>query len=137
MPRKSRAQIELEQVAEDAKNRILNYLKNGHVLEASDLELINLYAETYRFYCQLKRELAGKKLLMSYTNKAGATNLVKNPLAIELTKTAQVLNNLLGSLGLTPAQRKAFANKGFVPTGGGDKNEPGKDEPEKDEFEKF
>ncbi len=134
MPRaRSKKQIELEQVAADAKERILNYLKDGHVLEASDLELINLYAETYQLYHQLKSELIGKKLLMKYTNKAGATNLVKNPLAIELTKTIQVLNNLLGSLGLTPAQRKAFANKGFIPTEGGEK----KDEPDRDEFEKF
>ncbi|MEC0497404.1 P27 family phage terminase small subunit, partial [Bacillus glycinifermentans] len=40
------------------------------------------------------------------TNKAGAENLVKNPLAIELTKTVTTLNNLLKSLDLTPAQRK-------------------------------
>lgn len=47
---------------------------------------------------------------MEHTNKAGATNLVKNPLAIELTKTVQTLNNLLKSLGLTPAQRKKVVN---------------------------
>ena len=132
MPRKSKAQIELEQIAAEAKDRIRDYLKDGHVLQASDIELVNLYAETYQFYCQLKRELVGKKLLMPYTNKAGAKNYIKNPLAIELTKTVQVLNNLLRSLGLTPAQRKEFADKGFIPKGGDDK-----DEPEPDEFEAF
>lgn len=137
MTRKSNAQLELEQIGSDAKERIMGYLKDGHVLEASDIELVNLYAETYTFYHQLKKELAGKKLLMSHTNKAGATNLIKNPLAIELTKTVQVLNNLLSALGLTPAQRKAFASKGFIPTGGGEKDEPDKDKPAGDEFERF
>lgn len=131
MARKSKAQLEAERAGEEAKERITNYLKDGHVLQASDLELINLYAETYQFYFQLRHELIGKKLLMSYTNKGGATNLVKNPLTIELTKTAQVLSNLLRSLGLTPAQRKEFADDGFIPEGS-DKNEP-----KRDEFESF
>jgi len=73
-----------------------------------------------------------KETAYAITNKAGATNLVKNPLAIELTKTVQVLNNLLRSLGLTPAQRKEFADAGFIP-GDGEKD----DKPELDEFEKF
>jgi P27 family predicted phage terminase small subunit len=132
LARKSKAQLESEKVGTEAKQRIMNYLKEGHVLQASDLELVNLYSETYQFYFRLQSELAGKKLLMRYTNKAGATNLVKNPLAIELTKTVQVLNNLLRSLGLTPAQRKEFADAGFIPKGG-EKD----DEPDLDEFEKF
>ncbi len=45
---------------------------------------------------------------MSYTNVAGETNAIKNPLVIEATKVAQVLNGLLKSLGLTAAQRKKF-----------------------------
>ncbi|MNI84772.1 Phage terminase, small subunit [compost metagenome] len=44
--------------------------------------------------------------MMEHTNKFGAENTIKNPLAIEVTKTVQTLNNLLKSLGLTPAQRK-------------------------------
>ena len=132
LPKKSKAQMELEQIGTETKERIKDYLHDGHVLQASDIELVNLYAETYQFYCQLKKELVGKKLLMKYTNKAGATNLVKNPLAIELTKNVQVLNNLLRSLGLTPAQRKEFADNGFIPTEGGEKNDS-----EKDEFENY
>ena len=132
MPRISKARLELEQIAEEAKKRVKDYLKDGHVLQSSDTELVNLYAETYQFYCRLKKELDGKKLMMPYTNKAGAKNYVKNPLAIELTKTVQVLNNLLRSLGLTPAQRKEFADKGFIPKEDGEK-----DEPNQDEFEKF
>lgn len=82
----------------------------GDNYQESDEELIKLYVEMHQFYRKMKRELNKSDLLMEHTNKAGATNLVKNPLAIELTKTVQTLNNLLKSLGLTPAQRKKVVN---------------------------
>ncbi|MGN8647896.1 phage terminase small subunit P27 family [Gracilibacillus sp. HCP3S3_G5_1] len=82
----------------------------GDNYQESDEELIKLYVETHQFYRKMKSELKKSDLLMEHTNKAGATNLVKNPLAIELTKTVQTLNNLLKSLGLTPTQRKKVVN---------------------------
>ena len=75
-------------------------------LQKSDDILINLYIETYEFYCRLRDELKNSDLMIEHTNKAGASNIIKNPLSIELTKTVQTLNNLLKSMGLTAAQRK-------------------------------
>lgn len=72
----------------------------------SDEQLISLYVETHEFYQRMMKELKKMDLMMQHTNKAGATNYVKNPLSIEITKTVQTLNNLLKSMGLTPAQRK-------------------------------
>ncbi|HEK4129524.1 TPA: phage terminase small subunit P27 family, partial [Staphylococcus aureus] len=40
-----------------------------------------------------------------------ASNIIKNPLSIELTKTVQTLNNLLKSMGLTAAQRKKIVQE--------------------------
>lgn len=80
----------------------------GDQYQPSDEELINLYVETHEFYKRLQKELKKSDLMMEYTNKAGATNYIKNPLSIELTKTVQTLNNLLKSLNLTPAQRKTL-----------------------------
>lgn len=85
-------------------DKIKGYL--GEQYEESDRELITLYCETHEFYSRLRKEIMKSDLMMEHTNKAGATNIVKNPLAIELTKTVQTLNNLLKSLGLTAAQRK-------------------------------
>jgi len=82
----------------------------GDRYEPSDDELIALYCETHEFYKKMQRELEENDLLVKHTNKYGAENLVKNPLAIELTKTVKVLNDLLKSLGLTAAQRKRVAN---------------------------
>ena len=84
----------------------------GDHYQPSDDQLINLYCETHAFYKRMQAELDKTSLLMPHTNKAGAENLVKNPLAIEITKNVQVLNNLLKSLGLTAAQRKAVAGTG-------------------------
>lgn len=94
------------------KKRLLKYLENTY--EVSDEEIIDLYVETYDFYQKMRIELEDKDLLMEFTNKFGATNQVKNPLIIEIAKTVQTLNNLLKSMGLTPAQRKT------VMRGGGD-----------------
>jgi P27 family predicted phage terminase small subunit len=88
--------------------RLREYL--GDDYKDSDEELIQLYVETHRFYRKLKSEISKQDLMYEYTNKAGATNLTKNPLVVELAKTVQTLNNLLKSLGLTPAQRKKVVN---------------------------
>ncbi|NBI30724.1 P27 family phage terminase small subunit [Chengkuizengella marina] len=83
----------------------------GDSYEESDEELIKIYIETHQFYRRLQKEVKNSDLMYEHTNKAGATNLIKNPLSIELTKTVQTLNNLLKSLGLTPAQRKKVVNE--------------------------
>lgn len=90
----------------------------------SDEELINLYVETHQFYCRLRDEVKKGSLMMEHTNKAKQTNYIKNPLSIELTKTVQTLNNLLKSMGLTPAQRKKLK----------DTNGPGDDDDDFDDF---
>lgn len=86
------------------KVRLVRYLTAMGVYNESSNETVDLYVENYDFYQQMREELRNNKLLMEYTNKGGATNIVKNPLAIEITKIVQVLSNLLKSMGLTPAQ---------------------------------
>ncbi|WP_165786676.1 phage terminase small subunit P27 family [Heyndrickxia camelliae] len=83
----------------------------GESYKESDEELIKLYLETHQVYRRLKAEIKKSDLMFEYTNKAGATNPVKNPLVGELTKAVQTLNNLLKSMGLTPAQRKKVVNE--------------------------
>ncbi|MCY9699794.1 P27 family phage terminase small subunit, partial [Paenibacillus larvae] len=55
----------------------------GEAYEESDEQLIQLYIETHQFYRRLQKEIKNSELMYEYTNKAGATNLVKNPLSIE------------------------------------------------------
>ncbi|KNE19663.1 phage terminase small subunit P27 family [Virgibacillus pantothenticus] len=91
-------------MAVPTKKMLIDYL--GDSYQESDEQLIQLYIETHQFYRRLQKEIKKSELMYDYTNKNGSTNKVKNPLSIELTKTVQTLNNLLKSLGLTPAQRK-------------------------------
>lgn len=104
--------------------KVREYL--GESYKESDEELIKLYVETHQFYRRLQKEIKKGDLMYEHTNKAGATNLVKNPLSIELTKTVQTLNNLLKSLGLTPAQRKRLRD--------GNGSSDGEDDDDFDEF---
>ena len=86
--------------------RIKNHL--GDRYQPSDDELIYLYCETHDFYKRLLKELS-KDSLTVQRNRDGKINYIKNPLANELTKTIQILNNLLKSLGLTAQQRNRGA----------------------------
>ncbi|WP_256069671.1 P27 family phage terminase small subunit [Staphylococcus aureus] len=90
------------------KKQLKEYIED---YKKSDDILINPYIETFEFYCRLRDELKNSDLMMEYTNKAGASKIVKNPLSIELTKTVQTLNNLLKSMGLTAAQRKKIVQE--------------------------
>jgi P27 family predicted phage terminase small subunit len=106
--------------ASAAKARLLKWLKDAGNYKDSDMELVDLYAETYDFYQKLRAEVAKNGMLYNYTNKAGATNKTKNPLIIEMAKAVQTLNGLLKSMGLTPAQRKAFGTDESTSEDGGD-----------------
>jgi len=94
------------------KKRLIAFLTASGNYNASDNEIVDLYVETFDFYQRMREVLLKNDLLVSHTNKIGATNLMKNPLAIEITKTVQVLSNLLKSMGLTPAQRKSLEKGG-------------------------
>ncbi len=78
------------------KKQLKEYIED---YKKSDDMLINLYLETYEFYCRLRDELKNSDLMMEHTNKATKHDIIKNPLSIELTKTVQTLNNLLKSTG--------------------------------------
>jgi P27 family predicted phage terminase small subunit len=93
-----------DKVRKISKSALKKYM--GEAYKNSDDILIDLFMEEYKFYQRLKVEVDENPLMTEYTNKAGATNLVKNPLVIERNKYVATINNLLKSLGLTPAQRK-------------------------------
>jgi len=86
------------------KARLIEYLTAHGIYNVSADETIDLYVETYEHYQRMRSELQNGNLIVEHINKFGALNKVKNPLLLELTKTAQLLSNLLKSMNLTPAQ---------------------------------
>lgn len=87
------------------KKKLIGFLGDNYT--ESDDQLIDLYIDNHKIYRRMKIELRKGELMMPYTNKAGATNYIKNPLLIEIPKYTTTLNHLLKSLGLTAAQRRA------------------------------
>ncbi|NBI27807.1 hypothetical protein ERL59_02370 [Chengkuizengella sp. YPA3-1-1] len=52
--------------------------------ESDEEELIKIYIETHQFYRRLKKEVKNSDLMYEHTNKAGATNFIKNPLLFSI-----------------------------------------------------
>jgi hypothetical protein len=88
----------------ETRERIVSYL--GDQYAGADDELIDAYVQAEAILKRMQVQLAGEELLYEYTNKAGATNKIKNPLLMEIPRYTQTLNMLLKALGLTAAQRK-------------------------------
>ncbi len=86
-------------------NKMKSYL--GDQYRPSDDEIINLYCETHAFYKRLQKEVAKESLTLR-RERDGVVSYIKNPLAVELTKTVRILNDLLKSLGLVS---KGYKNK--------------------------
>ena len=84
--------------------RIKGYLGDNYT--KSDDELIAMYVAAAEYLDVAKKAIDEDGLVLFHTNAAGATNIQKHPLSIEITKILHVMNNLLKSLGLTAAQRK-------------------------------
>ncbi|WJP97074.1 phage terminase small subunit P27 family [Macrococcus bovicus] len=110
-------------LAVPTKKKLIEYLGENYL--ESDEQLIDLYLENHKIYREMQKEMKKQPMMMPFTNKAGATNMMKNPLLIEIPKYTAMLNNLLKSLGLTPAQRAKLQ----AMTGG--------DDDEDDDFNSF
>lgn len=95
-------------MAVPTKKKIIEFL--GDQYQESDDYLIDLYVENHQIYRKMRQELRSQDFMMPHTNKAGATNMTKNPLLIEIPKYVQLLNGLLKSLGLTVAQRQKLSS---------------------------
>lgn len=95
-------------MATTTREELISFL--GPNYTKSDDQLIDIYIENLQIYNRMREELKSQNLMLEHTNKANATNLTKNPLLIEIPKYTTTLNNLLKSMGLTPAQRKQFGS---------------------------
>ena len=85
--------------------RIRGYLGDNY--QNSDDELINLYCSTLEYFETVREAIKKDGIMQVYTNTAGASNMQKHPLTNEISKSGQLLSNLLKGLGLTASQRKA------------------------------
>ncbi|MGK0554479.1 P27 family phage terminase small subunit [Macrococcus capreoli] len=105
MGRKTKAQIiavEAEEKSKDEKKRIIQLLvDSGQYHQALD-PIIETYIEAFEIHYVMYRQWkdSGFKATKQYTNKAGARNEIKNPLAQQVEVWNQKKAKYLNQLGL-------------------------------------
>ncbi|MBA4544363.1 MULTISPECIES: phage terminase small subunit P27 family [Thermoactinomyces] len=86
--------------------RIWETLEAEGRAESTDPIIVETVAYLFQLYAEYTEKIKELGSVMEYTNKGGQTNLVKNPLAIEIPKIIEQIRKLLAELALTPASRK-------------------------------
>jgi P27 family predicted phage terminase small subunit len=74
--------------------------------DSTDPIIVETTAYLFQLYSDYTERVKELGSIMEYTNKGGQTNIVKNPLAIEIPKIIEQTRKLLAELALTPASRK-------------------------------
>ena len=67
------------------------------------------YCNAYSFYVQSTKELDKEPLITEFTNKAGATNFIENPLIRIQLKYSEEMKKFASLLGLTIDSRLKIA----------------------------
>jgi P27 family predicted phage terminase small subunit len=86
--------------------RIWQTLEAEGRADATDPIIVETTAYLFQLYSDYTDRIKELGSIMEYTNKGGQTNIVKNPLAIEIPKIIEQTRKLLAELALTPASRK-------------------------------
>jgi P27 family predicted phage terminase small subunit len=86
--------------------RIWETLEAEGRADSTDPIIVETTAYLFQLYSDYTERVKELGSIMEYTNKGGQTNIVKNPLAIEIPKIIEQTRKLLAELALTPASRK-------------------------------
>ncbi|MCX8047327.1 phage terminase small subunit P27 family [Anoxybacillus flavithermus] len=95
------------------RERIVGLLKENGTYNKSLEPLLELYLDAYMVYSQVyeKWQEEGFPATKSHTNKAGATNEMKHPLAQQTADWNTKMSKLLEQLGLTPKTQKQITGE--------------------------
>lgn len=98
------------------KSDIIKKMKAVGIYNEGFTYSINVLAKTMVEYdktLKLYEEL-GSKIVIKHTNKAGSTNLIKNPVYLAIEKLRVDILNYSKELGLTPSSLKRINEKGLM-----------------------
>lgn len=90
-----------DKIAKDEWKRLTEQFEKLSVISNLDLNNLGAYCNAYSFYLEATRELKGCPLTIEYTNKAGATNVIENPLIKIQLKYSDEMRRYSSLLGLT------------------------------------
>lgn len=102
----------LEAAREEEQNRIINLLKEERIYTPGLEPLIENYLDAAMIYKNVLSQWEDEAFAPTKTheNKAGAINVVKNPLAQQVEVWSDKKNKMLDMLGLTNKNKPKSAN---------------------------
>jgi P27 family predicted phage terminase small subunit len=106
MTTKRKAPKRLDLHGKKTWTRIWQTLEAEGRADATDPIIVETTAYLFQLYSDYTDRIKELGSIMEYMNKGGQTNVVKNPLAIEIPKIIEQTRKLLAELALTPASRK-------------------------------
>ncbi len=89
--------------------RLNKELEEISVICNLDYNNLGAYCNAYSFYVQATKELDKEPLITEFTNKAGATNFIENPLIRIQLKYSEEMKKFASLLGLTIDSRLKIA----------------------------
>ncbi|WIF94308.1 phage terminase small subunit P27 family [Caminicella sporogenes] len=92
-------------MAEQEFNRVVEELKELGIVSNLDTTILAIYADAYANYVKITEQLKNEPLTIEYTNKAGATNIIENPLVKTQMKYIDVIMKCSTKLGLSVSDR--------------------------------
>lgn len=85
--------------------RLVKELSNTNILTNVDIGVVAIVADAYIKMTQANEILIKEGMFMTYTNKAGADNLVKHPALEVYAKYNDIYKKYLVEIGLSPSSR--------------------------------
>lgn len=96
-------------IAKKEWKRLVEQFKTIGIISNLDLNNLGAYCNAYSSYIEATKEMQGKSLTIEYTNKAGATNIIENPLIKIQIKYSDEMKKYSSLLGLTIDSRLKMA----------------------------
>lgn len=98
-----------DNVAKKEWKRLVEQFRSISVISNLDLNNLGAYCNAYSFYIEATKELKEAPLLIEFTNKAGATNQIENPLIKIQMKYSDEMRKYSALLGLSIDSRLKLA----------------------------
>ena len=99
-----------DSIAKKEWKRLNKELEEISVICNLDFNNLGAYCNAYSFYVQASKELDKEPLITEFTNKAGVTNFVENPLIRIQLKYSDEMKKFAALLGLTIDSRLKIAS---------------------------
>ncbi|ELC8441024.1 phage terminase small subunit P27 family [Clostridium perfringens] len=96
-------------VAKNEWKRLVEQLKTLKIISNLDLNNLGAYCNAYSWYIETSKQLKKEPLIINYTNKANATNLIENPLIKIQMKYSDEMRKYASLLGLSIDSRLKIA----------------------------